>query len=240
MVQIAEQVTDPKTIEVTLSYFVDTDAMPVTLVGAPGGSDQRVGGGASEPRRVVLRNGRIDAGDFVLERNGFRFVRHDTKVADFFDEDEVRRVYYPEMQALVKAESGASRVEVFDHTLRTADDELRETRKIREVVRFTTTTPNGRARSECAPFCRTKPTSCSAAASPSSRCGGRSVVQSSHGLWRSPMRRVSRLRAWWLPNAAIPTASARPTPSPTTLHTVGIGSRGCGPTRRWSSRPTSR
>ena len=74
MVQIAEQVTDPKTIEATLSYFVETDAMPVTLVGAPGGSDQRVGGGASEPRRVVLRNGRIDAGDFVLERNGFRFV----------------------------------------------------------------------------------------------------------------------------------------------------------------------
>jgi len=47
MVQIAEQVTVPKTIEATLSYFVDTEAMPVTLVGAPGGSDQRVGGGTS-------------------------------------------------------------------------------------------------------------------------------------------------------------------------------------------------
>jgi hypothetical protein len=35
----------------------------------------------------------------------------------------------------VKAESGASRVVVFDHTLRTADDEQREARKIREVVR---------------------------------------------------------------------------------------------------------
>jgi hypothetical protein len=127
MVQIAEEVTAPKTIEATLSYFVDTEAMPVTLVGAAGGSDQRVGGGTSEPRRVLLRNGRIDAGDFALERNGFRFVRHDTKVVDFFDEDEVCRVYYPEMEALVKAESGASRVEVFDHTLRTADDELRET-----------------------------------------------------------------------------------------------------------------
>ena len=39
------------------------------------------------------------------------------------------------MAALVKAESGAARVEVFDHTLRTADDELRETQKIRDVVR---------------------------------------------------------------------------------------------------------
>jgi hypothetical protein len=135
MVQIAEPVAAAKTLEATLSYFVDTEGMPVTLVGTPGGRDQRVGGGTTEQRHVVLRNGRLDADGFELERNGFRFVQHDTKVADFFDEDEVRRVYYPEMQALVKAETGASRVEVFDHTLRTDDDELRETHKIREVVR---------------------------------------------------------------------------------------------------------
>src|SRR5215470_11422701 len=135
MGQIAEQGAAPKTMEATLSYFVDTETMPVTVVGAPGGSDQRIGGGTSEPHRVVMRNGRLDADNFALERNGFRFVRHDTKVVDFFDEDEVRQVYYPEMQALVRAESGASRVAVFDHTLRTADDELRETQKIRDVVR---------------------------------------------------------------------------------------------------------
>ena len=39
MVQIAEQVTAPETIEATLSYFIDTEAMPVTLFGAPGGSE---------------------------------------------------------------------------------------------------------------------------------------------------------------------------------------------------------
>jgi hypothetical protein len=131
MVQIAE----PETIEATLSYFADTEAMPVTLVGMPGASDVRTGGGKPDPRQIILRNGRPYADRFALERDGFRFVRHDTKVADFFDEGEVRRVYYPEMEALVKAESGASRVVVFDHTLRTADDELRETAKIREVVR---------------------------------------------------------------------------------------------------------
>jgi hypothetical protein len=135
MVQIVEQATVPETVEATLSYFIDTEAIPVTLVGAPGGSDQRVGGGKSDPHRVVIRNGRIEADRFALERNGFRFIHHDTKVVDFFDEEEVRRVYYPEMAALVKAESGAARVEVFDHTLRTADDEVRETQKIRDVVR---------------------------------------------------------------------------------------------------------
>src|SRR5262249_12389110 len=91
-------------------------------------------GGAQDKRRVVMHNGRPQAEDFVLDRDGFRFVRHDTKVGNFFDEGEVRRIYYPEMEALVKAESGASRVVVFDHTLRTADNALREDRKIREVV----------------------------------------------------------------------------------------------------------
>jgi hypothetical protein len=135
MVQIAETVVEPGAIEATLNYFIDTQQMPVTLVGAPGASDVRAGGGQSDPHSIVLRDGRPHAGEFALDRNGFRFVHHDTRVADFYDEDEIRRVYYPEMEALVKQESGASRVVVFDHTLRTADDELRQAAKIREVVR---------------------------------------------------------------------------------------------------------
>src|SRR4051794_5097719 len=110
MVQIAELDTVPETIEAELNYFVNTGAMPVTLVGAPGASDTRAGGGQSDTRRVELHNGRLDVDRFALERNGFRFVRHDTKVSDFYDEGQIRRVYYPEMESLVKAESGARRV----------------------------------------------------------------------------------------------------------------------------------
>src|SRR5271155_1597025 len=135
MVQIAELDTVPETIEATLNYFVNTGATPVTVVGAPGMTDLRSGGGESDPRHVILHNGRPNADRFALERHGFRFVHHDTKVTDFYDEDEIRRVYYPEMEALVKAESGAKRVVVFDHTLRTPDQDLREAAKIREVVR---------------------------------------------------------------------------------------------------------
>ena len=134
MVQLAELDAAPDTIEATLNYFVDTGPRPVSLVADPGGRDQRTGGGDTEPRRVTLHNGRLEADHFALDRNGFRFVDHHTKVADFFDEDRIRRVCYPEMEALVKAESGAARVVVFDHTLRTADDEMRAQRKIREVV----------------------------------------------------------------------------------------------------------
>src|SRR5260370_18199192 len=135
MVQIADLDTVPETIEATHNYFVNTGATPVTLVGPPGATDSRTGGGQSDPRQVLLHNGRPCVDRFALERDGFRLVRHDTKVADFYDEDEIRQVYYPEMEALVKAESGARRVVVFDHTLRTPDQDLREAAKIREVVR---------------------------------------------------------------------------------------------------------
>jgi len=133
MAHAAELDTAPDTIEATLNYVADTGEKLFTYTGGPGSTDVRTGGTA-DPRRVVICNGRPHASGFALERDGFRFVHHDTKVADFFDPDEVRRLYYPEMAALVQAESGAKRVVVFDHTLRTADDALREARKIREVV----------------------------------------------------------------------------------------------------------
>jgi hypothetical protein len=133
MVAVLEQETMPDAVEATLNYIVDTGEKVFTETAVPGSLDVR--GGKQDPRRLVIRNGRPSAGRFVLEQDGFRFVGHDTKVRNFFDEEEVRRVYYPEMEVLVKAESGASRVLVFDHTLRTADDELREKARIREVVR---------------------------------------------------------------------------------------------------------
>ena len=147
-------------------------------------------GGTPDPHRMTVHNGRPHAKEFALERDGFRFVRHDTKVEDFYDEAEIKRVYYPEMEALIKAESGAKRVVVFDHTLRTADDALRESKQIREVVRrvhndYTEWSgPAARARHAAA----TRPTNCSSAASPSSRCGGRSAIRSRPIRWRSPTR----------------------------------------------------
>ena len=45
-------------------------------------------------------------------------VEHRSAVKDFYDEDELRRVYYPEAIRLVAEATGASRVLVFDHTIR--------------------------------------------------------------------------------------------------------------------------
>ena len=133
MAALAELHT-PETIEAELSYLADTGERLVTRVAAPGGLDQRLGANSSETHRVRVHNGRPLADDFVFERDGFRFVPHQSAVRNFCDEDEIRRVYYPECEALIKQVSGAKRVVVFDHTLRTASAARREREKIRDIV----------------------------------------------------------------------------------------------------------
>jgi hypothetical protein len=133
MADIAELDTAPDTIEASLNYLADTGEKLVTQVAEPGGRDSR-SGGSSETHQVAIHNGRPQADRFQFEREGFRFVDHTTKVGNFDDEEEIRRVYYPEVEALIKAVSGAKRVVVFDHALRTASEEQRETRKIRDIV----------------------------------------------------------------------------------------------------------
>jgi hypothetical protein len=90
--------------------------------------------GTLDPRPMPMENGRPIANSFELEEAGFVFVEHKTKMKDFFDAAELKAVYYPEIVELIKRESGASRVEIFDHTLRSGSRDEREQRLIREPV----------------------------------------------------------------------------------------------------------
>jgi hypothetical protein len=132
MSQLAE-LDAPATIEPVVNYIVNDGAEVFTYTGGPGSTEVRSGGNP-DPRKVVMHNARPLIDRFKLDVDGFRFVRHDTEVKNFFDADEIERVYYPEMEALIKAESGANRVVVFDHTIRTADRAFREQHKLRETV----------------------------------------------------------------------------------------------------------
>lgn len=133
MSQPAELDAEPETIEASVNYLLNDGTRPFTYTGGPGSTVVQQGG-KLEPHAVTMHNGRPQVDDFSLDVHGFHFIRHDTKVADFFNEAEVRSTYYAEMEALVKTETGASRVVVFDHTLRSADEAFREAHKIRETV----------------------------------------------------------------------------------------------------------
>jgi hypothetical protein len=73
---------------------------------------------AYESRSVAIRDVRPIAPTLSLESEGLRLMMAPSEVRSFDDEDEIRRVYYPETQRLVAAMTGASRVEIFDHTIR--------------------------------------------------------------------------------------------------------------------------
>jgi len=90
--------------------------------------------GTVELKKVGIRNGRTLTERLSLEEQGFVFVPHPTKVTDFFDEQQLKSVYYPEIEQLIRRESGASRVVIFDHTLRSGDEAEREEKLIRNPV----------------------------------------------------------------------------------------------------------
>ena len=107
-------------VNAPIRYTVNTGVKPVSL--------SRTLGGRIEYRNctfadhvVEIRDGRNEVDDFDFDQHGFVFLRHATQVADFFDQEEVEGDYYPEADALIKQVTGANRVHIFDHTVRSGD-----------------------------------------------------------------------------------------------------------------------
>jgi hypothetical protein len=120
-------------VEASLQYLADTAVKPVTYNPPPGtGEPRRVGNYGTF--RVRIHDGRLVAHELSLDRQGFILTRHDTSIRNFYDEDQVRGVYYPEMERLIQEMTGATKVIVFDHTIRVAERAVG--RKLRAPVQI--------------------------------------------------------------------------------------------------------
>jgi hypothetical protein len=183
-------------IAATLNYTVDTGIKPVTETFGPNNIRSR-NTATHDPRNVAIHDGRPQAAKFTLDENGFAFIEHRTRMRDFFDPQELKAVYYPEVEALVRRVAGAARVVVFDHTLRSGDDVEREARLVRQPVLSVhndyteRSTPQRVRDATCSPR---KRNACSRAALRSSRSGARSTSRSARIRSRSRMRRAWRAR----------------------------------------------
>ncbi len=76
--------------------------------------------GQQEFRRVMVRDARPIAGHLSLDREGFALLRRESRLTDFYDDDLVKSVYYPECERLIREFTGARRVHAFDHIVRNA------------------------------------------------------------------------------------------------------------------------
>ena len=120
-------------IEAELVYAVDTGEKPVNETMGPGDMSRKRTG-IREKHKMAVRDGRPLIGSFDLEEHGFEFVDHPTKTVDFFNPEQLADIYYPEVEKLVKERTGASRVLIFDHTLRSGDQATRDEKLVREPV----------------------------------------------------------------------------------------------------------
>jgi hypothetical protein len=104
-------------VSAELNYLAPTSGKPRTYAYDPPPGEPK-STALPESHQVPIFDGRSIAGSFSLDREGFALVRHPTSVRDFYDEKEVRSVYYPAAEAFIRATLRADRVFIFDHTVR--------------------------------------------------------------------------------------------------------------------------
>ncbi len=129
-----DRIADLDQVEATMTYLVADGGTPfVYQYAPPPGMPERSGRYAEHA--VSVRNARPLTGDLSLDRQGFILARHDSLVRDYYDEAQVRTIYYPEVERLVRERTGAARVVVFDHNVRSGSARIRATTGVREPVR---------------------------------------------------------------------------------------------------------
>ena len=122
-------------VQAPLSYLADPNERPVTyLYEPPEGVPARSGKTVREPMTIL--NGRPVRKQLTLDGQGFELVHHETAVRNFYDDAEVKAIYYPEVERLVKEATGARRVVVFDHNIRNGTKLTERKPGVREPVKF--------------------------------------------------------------------------------------------------------
>jgi hypothetical protein len=103
-------------VNAALTFITPSDTKPVFESSAITGGAPRVLFD-TERHTVAIHDMRPLADAFSLDREGFELLHHQS-VADLYDDDAVEKVYYPEIEALLRSVTGASRVVIFDATRR--------------------------------------------------------------------------------------------------------------------------
>lgn len=121
-------------VHASLNYLAPMAEKPYTYTYTPSP------GVAQTNRRVAqqivpIRDARAIADRLSLDREGFALMQHESAVSNFYNEDEVRTVYYPECERLLQEATGAASVVVFDHIVRCATRAQRGEKDIKQPAK---------------------------------------------------------------------------------------------------------
>jgi hypothetical protein len=109
--------TRQQTTTAQLHYLIRTAEKPARYVMEPP-AGVPTWNGIDDPHTVRIEDARGRESEFTLDRNGFTLIKAPTSVRNFYDPGEIKSVYYPEVEGLLRETLGASRVVAFDHNVR--------------------------------------------------------------------------------------------------------------------------
>jgi hypothetical protein len=145
----------------------------------------------SHPVRVF--NGRPRLSSFSIETQGFTVRRAASAMTNFYDHEQVRHTYYPEVERLVREVTGAHHVLAFDDNVRNGSKQ-----NARKPARFplralcmaiTLQSPHRNASATCSLL--TRQSTRSRDGMPSLTCGDRSQARCRMKRWPCSMRNPS-------------------------------------------------
>lgn len=109
------------TVTGEITFMVPTGQRPYVHTEALTGDPEPHYHAQLQRRAVTIHDARAEAQELSLDRHGIALRQRPTAVEDLYDNASVERDYYPEIEALVREVTGASRVVIFDHTRRRDD-----------------------------------------------------------------------------------------------------------------------
>jgi len=132
---MTDTMVQDRTVKGILQFTVPTGETPVTQVSDTGGGRSDPKTGQYEMKEITIHDGRPTADQLDMEVQGYEFLKSDTAVTDFTDSEQVKEIYYPELEKLLLEATGAEKVVIFDHTIRIGDPEKRDALGVRDPVR---------------------------------------------------------------------------------------------------------
>lgn len=107
----------------TRFLYLRADSPPPFAYAYPPPAGQAARGGDYDWVPAAVTDARPRADNLSLDREGFVLRRSPTAMPARADDAAIKAIYYPEVAALLRSETGASHVLVFDHTRRLAGAE---------------------------------------------------------------------------------------------------------------------
>lgn len=128
-------VLPPRDVQTTLNYYAQVaPGAPYTYAYDPPKDTLRTNMGP-DPHPAVVHDARGKEQELTLGNAGFQFVKHVSNEKDFVDDEKIEKEYYKEVEELLKKETGAKRVFIFDHTIRCVSRKLQYIGCAKHVLR---------------------------------------------------------------------------------------------------------